>query len=59
MVASVSSAARTDGEQPMSEHPLRKIAFILAATEHGTMIVNRFDHHTDPEGRGFESASRS
>ena len=43
----------------MSEHPPRKIAFILAATEHATRIVNWFDHHTDPEGRGFELASRS
>jgi FkbM family methyltransferase len=25
-------------------NPPRKIAFVLAATEHGTMIVNRFDH---------------
>jgi FkbM family methyltransferase len=40
-------------EKLMSDHPLRKIAFILAATDHGTMIVNRFDHHTDQEGRGF------
>ncbi len=26
-------------------NPPRKLAFITAATDHGTMIVNRFDHH--------------
>jgi len=40
-------------ERLMPDHPLRKIAFVLASTDHGTMIVNRFDHHADPEGRGF------
>jgi FkbM family methyltransferase len=40
-------------EKLMSDHPLRKLAFILASTDHGTMIVNRFDHHTDQQGRGF------
>jgi FkbM family methyltransferase len=28
----------------MSASP-RKVAFIIAATDHGTLIVNRFDHH--------------
>jgi FkbM family methyltransferase len=37
----------------MSDHSLRKIAFVLAATDHGTMIVNRFDQQTDDAGRGF------
>jgi FkbM family methyltransferase len=27
-------------------NPPRKLAFVTAATDHGTMIVNRFDHHT-------------
>jgi FkbM family methyltransferase len=40
-------------EQLMPDHPLRKIAFVLTATDHGTMIVNRFDHHTDQAGQGF------
>ena len=35
----------------VSDRTPRKIAFILAATDHGTMIVNRFDHHTDQQGR--------
>jgi FkbM family methyltransferase len=39
-------------------NPPRKIAFVLAATEHGTMIVNRFDYRmrdeTDGFGVGFE-----
>src|SRR5215467_7471806 len=26
-------------------NPRRKIAFVLAASDHGTMIVNRFDYH--------------
>jgi FkbM family methyltransferase len=34
-------------------HALRKVAFILASTDHGTMIVNRFDYHTEGDGRGF------
>ena len=37
----------------MSDHPFRKIAFVLAATDHGTMIVNRFDQQTDSQGRGY------
>ncbi len=36
----------------------RKLAFVLAATNHGSMIVNRFDYHmVDPErgyGVGFQ-----
>jgi FkbM family methyltransferase len=30
--------------------PPRKIAFIIAATDHGTLIVNRFDHHSVATG---------
>src|ERR1700722_3542663 len=37
----------------MSDHPLRELAYILAATDHGTMIVNRFDHYTYDLGRGY------
>lgn len=33
-------------------NPPRKIAFIMAATDHGTMIVNRFDQHLIERG-GF------
>jgi len=33
-------------------NPPRKIAFVLAATEHGTMIVNRFDYRLYDEGGG-------
>ena len=32
--------------------PPRKIAFITAATDHGTLIINRFDQHV-VDGRGF------
>jgi FkbM family methyltransferase len=34
-------------------NPPRKIAFVLAATEHGTMIVNRFDYHMRDATNGF------
>jgi FkbM family methyltransferase len=40
----------------MSDRPIppsRKIAFILASTDHGTMVVNRFDYKMGDEGRGF------
>jgi FkbM family methyltransferase len=40
----------------MSDRPLpvpRKIAFILASTDHGTMIVNRFDYKMENESSGF------
>ncbi|MEO6918281.1 MAG: FkbM family methyltransferase [Collimonas sp.] len=33
--------------------PLRPIAFVLAASNHGSMIVNRNDHHTFSEGGGY------
>ncbi|WP_426422615.1 FkbM family methyltransferase [Bradyrhizobium genosp. A] len=31
----------------------RKIAFVLAASDHGPMIVNRFDYRTVPDGGSF------
>jgi FkbM family methyltransferase len=34
-------------------NPPRKIAFVLAAAEHGTMIVNRFDYHMHDATSGF------
>jgi FkbM family methyltransferase len=34
-------------------NPRRKIAFVLAAAEHGTMIVNRFDRRMYDETNGF------
>jgi FkbM family methyltransferase len=40
----------------MSDNPSlasRKVAFILASTDHGTMIVNRFDYHTESSGKRF------
>ena len=33
--------------------PPRKLAFILASTDHGTMIVNRFDEYRRPDNSGF------
>src|ERR1700722_19648470 len=33
--------------------PPRKLAFIIAATEHGTMIVNRFDEYRRPDNSAF------
>ena len=37
-----------------SPPPLRKIALVLASTDHGTMIVNRFDYHAEGGGQGFK-----
>jgi hypothetical protein len=34
-------------------HPPRKIAFVLAATDHGTLIVNRFDYHMVDATTGY------
>jgi FkbM family methyltransferase len=34
-------------------HPPRKLAFILASTDHGTLIVNRFDYHMVDASRGY------
>ncbi len=34
-------------------NPKRKIAFVLAASDHGSMIVNRFDYHLVGERGGF------
>jgi FkbM family methyltransferase len=31
----------------------RKLAFVLAATNHGSMIINRFDHRMLDTGRGY------
>ena len=30
--------------------PQRPIAFIMASTNHGSMLVNRFDYHTSKDG---------
>ena len=37
----------------MATHQSRKIAFVLASSDHGTMIVNRFDYHMIDANRGF------
>ena len=34
-------------------YPPRKIAFVLASTDHGTLIVNRFDYHMVDATSGF------
>src|SRR3984893_15738398 len=34
-------------------NPKRKIAFVLAASEHGTMIVNRLDYHVIDQRSGI------
>jgi len=33
--------------------PPRKIAFVISATDHGTLIVNRFDQHIVENGTGY------
>jgi FkbM family methyltransferase len=35
------------------EPKLRRVAFVLAASEHGPMIVNRLDFHEGAPGQGF------
>jgi FkbM family methyltransferase len=48
--------------QPFMPNPPRKIAFITAATDHGMMIVNRFDQHVVEQGGygvGFQLLERS
>jgi FkbM family methyltransferase len=39
--------------QDTMANPPRKIAFILASTEHGTMILNRLDYHLVQPNQGF------
>ena len=34
-------------------NPPRKIAFILASTDHGTLIVNRFDYRMVNQTAGY------
>jgi FkbM family methyltransferase len=34
-------------------NPPRKVTFVLTSTEHGTMIVNRFDYHMRDASDGF------
>jgi len=34
-------------------NPPRKIAFITAATDHGTLILNRFDHHAAEPNKAY------
>ena len=36
----------------------RQIAFVLASTDHGTMIVNRFDYRGNHDnGRGLSASA--
>ncbi|MFZ3360296.1 MAG: FkbM family methyltransferase [Xanthobacteraceae bacterium] len=42
--------------------PPRKLAFIMASTDHGTMIMNRFDQHTSGNrvfGAGFQLLNKA
>src|SRR5438477_7445605 len=34
-------------------HPLRPIAFVIAASDYGPLIVNRFDRYIREDGSGF------
>ena len=38
---------------PTSDLPRRKIGFVLASTNHGTLIVNRFDYHMLSPGNAY------
>jgi FkbM family methyltransferase len=43
-------AGRRSIRQDTMAYPPRKIAFILASTDHGTLILNRFDYTTTAQG---------
>ena len=51
------------GYGSMMPNPPRKIAFVTLATDHGTLIVNRFDQHivddTTAYGLGFQLLDKS
>jgi FkbM family methyltransferase len=51
LAADRSAAARNP--QTHMPKPPRKIAFVISATDHGTLIVNRFDQHIVQSGQGF------
>jgi hypothetical protein len=40
----------TQQDRPDHANPPRRLGFVLAATEHGTLIVNRFDRHSNASG---------
>jgi FkbM family methyltransferase len=47
---------------PSVSKPERPLGFILASTDHGTMILNRFDEHTGPGGTfgaGYQLLARA
>jgi hypothetical protein len=46
-------AAPVNATAAAMNNPPRKLAFVVASTEHGTMIVNRFDEHRLPDNTGF------
>jgi FkbM family methyltransferase len=46
-------AAPANAKAAAMNNPPRKLAFVVASTEHGTMIVNRFDEHRLPDNTGF------
>jgi FkbM family methyltransferase len=37
----------------MMRHPPRKISFVLASSDHGTLIVNRLDYHKPDPASGY------
>jgi FkbM family methyltransferase len=46
-------AARIGYGPGMPNNPPRKIAFVTVATDHGTLIVNRFDQHIVSESNAY------
>lgn len=44
---------RRIGYGPIMPSPLRKLAFVTVATNHGTLIVNRFDRHMTDQASGY------
>ena len=47
------SASLGPGAANPMPNPPRKVAFVISATDHGTLIVNRFDQHTVKSGQGY------
>src|SRR5712691_8692666 len=47
------SAAAPAVEEFSMSHPPRPLGFVLAASEYGPLIVNRFDRHINKDGSGY------
>ncbi|MEO9188480.1 MAG: FkbM family methyltransferase [Acetobacteraceae bacterium] len=53
MAGSRQGCGKGEKDRPAMTNPPRKLAFVLAATDQGTLIVNRFDYRMLNETQGF------